>query len=143
MDNNAVENYNSDYRYYSGTDGYPLNYNRALECFLKAAEAGVSDAMNYLGIMYKNGNGVMKNSRTAADWYYRALKADPKNAYAAHNLGVMYYNGEGVPRDIGKAFGFFKSSARLGLGNKTAVYPDSCYMTGLILRQYNQGTMLF
>ena len=48
----------------------------------------------------------------------------------------MYYNGSGVPRDCVKAYQFFKSSVELGLGNTTGIYPDSCFMTGLILMEF-------
>lgn len=136
MSQDAIEIYNQGYHYYTGTDGYPLNYNKALECFQKAADLGNSSAMNYLGVMYRNGKNVQKNTQIAADWYYKAIKADNGNAYAAHNLGCLYYDGDGVPKDLNKAFEFFKASVDLGLGNKTSIYPNSCYMAGLIMMNH-------
>lgn len=136
MSQESVEFYNQGYWYYTGTNGFPLNYNKALESFRRAAELGNADAMNYLGVMYQYGKNVIRDTRIAADWYYKAIKADNGNAYAAHNLGVLYYNGDGVPRDMVKAFQFFKASVDLGLGNTTSVYPQSCYMAGVIAMEH-------
>lgn len=136
MSQESVEFYNQGYWYYTGTNGFPLNYNKALEFFRKAADLGNADAMNYLGVMYQYGQNVIKNAKTAADWYYKAIQTDNGNAYAAHNLGGLYYHGDGVPKDMVKAFQFYKASVDLGLGNTTSVYPQSCYMAGLIAMIY-------
>lgn len=136
MSQESVELYNQGYWYYTGTNGFPLNYNKALDFFKKAAVLGNTDAMNYLGVMYQYGKNVIKNTSIAADWYYKAIQADNGNAYAAHNLGGLYYHGDGVPKDMVKAFHFYKAAVDLGLGNITSVYPQSCYMTGVIAMQY-------
>lgn len=129
----ANELYNLGYYHYTGQNGYPFNYEKAYDYFMQAATVGSSAAMNYLGVMYQNGKGVSKNMQAAADWFYKAIKADNGNAYAAHNLGNLYYNGTGVPQDMNKAFQFFEASVNLGLGNTHSVYPNSCYMAGLIM----------
>lgn len=136
MSQDAIEIYNEGYYYYTGTEGYPLNYNKALECFQKAAELGVSHAMNYLGIIYKNGDLVSQNYRLAVDWFYKAIQADPQNAHAAFNLGRMYYDGMGVEKDMDKAYKFCKAAVDLGLGNTHSAYSMSCYMTGCILIEH-------
>lgn len=136
MSQDAIEIYNQGYCYYTGTDGYPLNYRKALECFQKAAELGVSHAMNYLGLIYEEGEIVAQNHRVAVDWFYKAVQADSGNAHAAYNLGRMYYNGFGVAKDIAKAYQFCKSAVDLGLGNTHSAYPESCYLTGCILIEY-------
>ena len=61
MDNNAILLYNEGYRYYTASDGYPLNYKRAYEYFQRSAALGYGDAINYLGCMYLDGEGVEKN----------------------------------------------------------------------------------
>lgn len=136
MSQDTIEIYNEGYCYYTGTDGYPLNYNKALECFQKAAELGSSHAMNYLGLIYESGQIVAQNYRIAVDWFYRAIQADSGNAHAAYNLGRMYYNGFGVQKDLQKAFDFCKSAVMLGLGNTNSAYPQTCYLTGCILLEY-------
>lgn len=140
MSQEAIDIYNQGYYYYTGTNGFPLNYNKALDYFKKAAELGNADAMNYLGVMYQYGQNVIKNTTTAADWYYKAIQADNENAYAAHNLGGLYYNGDGVPKDMVKAFQFYKASVDLGLGNTTSIYPKSCYMAGLIAMEHYKNS---
>lgn len=136
MSQDAIQIYNQGYCYYTGSEGYPLNYNKALECFKKAAELGVSHAMNYLGLIYEDGEIVEQNYRIAVDWFYRAIQADSGNAHAAYNLGRMYYNGTGVEKDMTKAYQFCKAAVDLGLGNKHSVYPQSCYLTGCILIEH-------
>lgn len=136
MSQDAIEIYNQGYCYYTGTDGYPLNYHKALEYFQKAAELGVSHAMNYLGLIYDSGEIVTQNHKIAVDWFYKAIQADPKNALAAYNLGTMYYNGTGVKKDMAKAYQFCKAAVDLGLGNTHSAYPKSCYLTGCILMEH-------
>lgn len=136
MSQDAIDIYNQGYCYYNGTDGYPLNYHKALECFKKAADLGFSHAMNYLGIIYENGEIVPQDYRVAVDWFYRAIKADCENALAAFNLGRMYYFGKGIEKDMPKAYRFFKASVDLGLGNKHSAYPESCYFAGCVLCEY-------
>ena len=48
------------------------DYKQALEWFLKAAEAGSSDAMNRIGDMYDHGQGVLRDVTQAAHWHNRA-----------------------------------------------------------------------
>lgn len=136
MSEGGINLYNEGYCYYTGEEGYPLNYRKALECFQKAADLGVSPAMNYLGMMYEDGEIVSQDWKLAVDWYYKALQADSKNVYAAYNLGRMYYNGQGVRTDMGKAYDFFNAVVNLGRGNTHSVYPQSCYMTGCILVEH-------
>lgn len=136
MSQNAIELYNQGYFYYTGTEGYPFSYSKAFECFKQAAELGESNSMNYLGLMYEDGEGVPQNQRIAVDWYYRAIQADSKNAIAAYNLGRMYYNGAGIEADMAKAYQFCKAAVDLGLGNKHSAYPQSCYLTGCIILEY-------
>ncbi len=136
MDNNAIRIYNDGYYYFKGKNGYPLDYNKALECFNQAAKLGVSDAMNYLGIMYFDGTGVEKNYSLAAAWFVKAIQTDSGNAHAAYNLGRMYYLGVGVNRDMVMAYNLCEAAVKLGLGNTHSSYPQSCYLTGCILLEH-------
>lgn len=136
MAQESVILYNQGYCYYTGTNGFPLNYYRALDCFKKAAALGNSSAMNYLGVMYQYGQNVNQDFNAAADWYYKALQADNRNAYAAHNLAGLYYYGNGVQKNLAKSYELYKAAVNLGAGNTTTIYPNSCYMTGLILLTY-------
>ena len=58
-----------------------------------AAEAN-ADGQYLLGVLYENGEGVNRDTATAAGWYQRA--SDQDHGEAQLNLGVLYENGEGV-----------------------------------------------
>ena len=50
----------------------------------------------HLGQMYRGGQGVPKDYKTAVRY---TLAAEQGNADAQFNLGLMYDNGNGVPED--------------------------------------------
>lgn len=51
-------------------------YGEAMEWFLKAAEAGYTDAMMLIGRMYEDGLGVEQDYDKAMEWYANADEAD-------------------------------------------------------------------
>ena len=53
-----------------------------------AAEKGNVRAQAWLGMMYRDGQGVEKNFKEAFKWFRKA--ADQGNASAQYNLGMMY-----------------------------------------------------
>lgn len=61
------------------------------------AEQGNAFAQFNLGLMYYNGEGVIKDYREAVRWWRKA--AEQGDADAQYNLGVMYHNGHGVLQD--------------------------------------------
>ena len=63
-----------------------------------AAEQGDAEAQLRLGVMYANGEGVLKDPAEAIRWY--RLAAEQGHASAQYNLGVMYANGQGGPQDF-------------------------------------------
>jgi TPR repeat protein len=69
-----------------------------LELFQKAAAAGNTDAMNQVGVMYRDGLGAGQDYSTARDWFQKA--ADAGNNLAMNNLGVLYETGKGVVQDM-------------------------------------------
>ena len=144
MSENRIDLYNLGYYHYTGTNGYPLNQKKAFDFFSRSAELGLSEAMNYLGVMYQRGENVMQNYKTAADWYSKAIQADNGNALAAHNLGCLHYFGNGVPQNMDKAFELFQTSINLGRNKRHVRYANSCYMAGLIMMNHlknNRGSI--
>ncbi len=126
------------YWHYYGKEGYPLDHNKAMEYFLKAAKYGDSQAMDFLGSIYEAGEVTEKNYEIAADWYKKSFTMSKTNARAAYNLGRMYYNGTGVTKDLDKAYEYIETSVRLGIRNRYPFYPHACYLTGnLLLNHYN------
>jgi uncharacterized protein len=67
----------------------------------KRAEAGSAHEQCLLGLMYDNGEGVLKDDAEAVKWY--RLAAEQGFAPAEFNLGYMYYNGTGVPKNYDEA----------------------------------------
>ena len=62
--------------------------------------------------MYENGNGVIPDQNTAAQWYMRA--AESGYAPSADNLGYLYTTGKGVKRDYRMAIKWFSVAADQG-----------------------------
>ena len=63
--------------YFSGSPGVPKDMYKALELYESAARRGDPRASFFVGQMYFFGDGVATNQREAADWFRRALPADP------------------------------------------------------------------
>ena len=88
------------------------------------ADQGNASAQTLLGLMYANGEGVLKDDKQAVKWYQKA--ADQGDADAQYNLGWAYASGEGVLKDLSKAKYWIKkayenpdaSASILGLAEK-------------------------
>ncbi len=73
------------------------------------AEAGDAGAQFNLGVMYANGEGVVKDQVQAVKWYRKA--AEQGYADAQVNLGTAYWMGTGVPKDLVQAHVWINISA--------------------------------
>ena len=73
------------------------DYATALQEWTPLAKQGNASAQYNLGQMYRDGEGVPKNDKTAVKWY--ALAAEQGVADAQYSLGQMYANGDGVPEN--------------------------------------------
>jgi len=62
-----------------------------------AAQGGAPDAQLALALRYINGDGVLQNHATAAQWLTAAAQAG--NAEAQNRLGQLYFEGLGVAHD--------------------------------------------
>jgi hypothetical protein len=62
--------------------------------------------------MYRTGNGVPKDYKTALKWY--RIATERGNAGSAITLGLMYNNGDGVPKDYKEAEKWFRLAAEQG-----------------------------
>lgn len=70
-----------------GYDSIPADTARSLSLLRRAAEAGLPEARNYLGFLFRNGNMVKADPDSAVYWLSRAADAgDPR---AAHNLAYL------------------------------------------------------
>ncbi len=92
--------------------GKPSNnkneYKKSFECHQKAAQKGVADSHNSLGLLYQDGMGVERDSGKAMYHFQRAIELDsgkekfkqmqmngiyylPVFPHATLNLGILYY----------------------------------------------------
>ena len=84
------------------------------------AEQGDAEAQYFLGLMYRNGQGVPQDYAEAVQWYRKA--AEQGDATAQLSLGLMYGMGQGVPRDLTQAHMWLNLAAsRFPLGVKRDV----------------------
>lgn len=89
------------------------DYDNALPVFRSAAEAGNAEAQMYLGRMYANGQGVLKDDAQALIWSRKA--ADGGNLRALATIGVMYEAGRGgLGKDELEALKYYRKAADAG-----------------------------
>ncbi len=80
--------------------------------FLLDANSGEPAAQNQMGIRYRDGKGVSKNTSQAIYWFNQA--AAQGYASAQFNLGVLYSSGKLVPPDYGAAVKWYRLAAEQG-----------------------------
>ena len=81
----------------------------------KRAEAGDAAAQFTLGVMYKRGEGVAKDSNIAVKFFH--LGALQGNADAQYSLGGMYAFGDGLEKDLVQAHVWYNIAAAKGHEN--------------------------
>ena len=109
---------------HSQSDDYQLGLNyskngdnkKALLYFSKAAKKGNDKAQYELGLMYKMGRGVNRNTPEAIKWWLKS--ANQGNVDALCALGWMYDSGDGVNEDNVEAKKWYLKAAEQG--NATA-----------------------
>lgn len=89
------------------------NYKKALAMLQKAADQGVSDAYNILGILYDNGQGVKKNAGKAVELFGKA--AEMNSSWGAYNLAQCYETGDGIQQDDAKALEWYAEAGKRGI----------------------------
>lgn len=88
------------------------NFKEAYTWFFKAAEQGNTKAQYWLGVMYKNGEGVEKDSVEAFRWYRKA--AEQGDVGMQNHLGYWYSVGKGVEKDYAEAVKWYRKAAEQG-----------------------------
>ena len=84
----------------------------ALRVLKNAADSGDVNAQYYLGVMFRDGQGVWQDYAQAVAWFRKA--AIQGNTNAQNNLGVMYLDGQGVDQDYVQAVAWFRKAADRG-----------------------------
>lgn len=113
--------YEEGKRYYRGSEGRVRDYEAAVRWFKAAADKGMAEAQNALGVCYFEGQGVEIDYDEAVRLFKAA--AEKGNHHAQNNLASRYYKGEGVLLDYEKAVYWYEKAA----------------MNGNIYAQYNLG----
>ena len=89
------------------------NYAAALEILLPLAEKGDAMAQNTVGLLYREGVGVVKDEKAALHWLRRS--AAQGNVFAQNNLGFMYMDGRGgVAKDEREGVAWHRKAAAQG-----------------------------
>ena len=86
------------------------DYATALKKFEPLAESGHIESQHYLGVIYEEGRGVVKNAKAAIKWYLKAAQQGHTKAQRA--LGLMYTYGS--ERDDTKAIMWYTKAAEQG-----------------------------
>ncbi len=89
------------------------DYATALTELRPLAEQGDSTAQYYLGVMYKEGQGVTANDALSQQWLTKS--AENGEAQAQMMLGMMYHFGSGVEEDMDTARKWYQLAADQGL----------------------------
>lgn len=76
------------------------------------------NALNSLGVRYKNGTGVSKDLKRAYEYISRS--AELNNPYAAYNMGLAYEHGDYVWENLKKALTYYKQAEELGYKDAAA-----------------------
>jgi len=92
--------------------------------YQKAAEQGNADAQLMLGVMYRNGRGVLQSEAKAAQWFQKA--AEQGNADAQLMLGVMHLIGQALNSNQQAGCNFLRASAEQGRTDALDLYNDFC-----------------
>lgn len=93
----------------------------------KLAEADDAQAMNNLGVLYDQGQGVEPDTGRALHWFARSAKAGHPSGMS--NYGRMLEQGRGMPANPAEAARWFDLAARQG-------QPEAQYNLGLL---YERG----
>ena len=88
------------------------SYEKSVELFREAAEAGYAASENDLGNCYRLGNGIEQSYDDAFHWYAKA--AEQGYCPALHNMGLCYENGYGVEQSKEEAVKWYKLAAEQG-----------------------------
>ena len=89
-----------------------VDYQQALRWYRAAAEQGLAEAKNSLGVMYEDGLGVQRDYAQAAHWFQAA--AQQGDAAGEYDLATLYAAGRGVPLDYVSAYVWYGLAASAG-----------------------------
>ena len=113
------------------------SYKAALNLFEPLAKQGNARAKFYLGLMYANGQGVLRDDRKGAEWTFAAAKQG--YAGAQFNLGTIYRTGQGAAKNSKKSFYWYAKAAEKGHIKATYYVGLSYYLGEGVLKDEQKG----
>ena len=84
--------------YCDGEDGFPQDYDKAFELFVRAGDLGYTKAYCDVGYAYSNGEGVERDVKKANHYY--KLAAMRGNVISRYNLGVVEWEAGNMNRAL-------------------------------------------
>lgn len=118
--------------------GVAQSFNKAVDCFFRAAMEGNSLAQYNLGVCYYNGQGVHPSYEKAVKWYLQgAERGDPSSLF---NLGICFVKGQGLLKSYKNGAFCYQLAAEQG--EASAQYQlGVCYYNGQgVPKCYQQAT---
>lgn len=100
------------YNYQHGLKNLSLDLEEAIKWYEMAAEHNDPNAMNNLGLMYKNGEGVKQEYKKAISLLKQSSNLN--NKYALSNLAYMHLFGQGTEKNPNKAIELYIKSGEAG-----------------------------
>jgi hypothetical protein len=98
----------------------------AMQWAHRAADAGNTDAMDFVGHAYLRGSAIKGNPEIAFGYFKAAAK---ESAQGAFNLGQCYFGAQGTEQDVAKALEYWKKAAEKGHG-RAASSAAMAYFSG-------------
>ncbi len=100
--------------FYAGVAAYERgDFVTAYREFQPLAQQGVASAQYNLGLIYRDGSGVVQDYVEAVKWFRRA--AEQGVPRAQNELGDMYNDGKGVPQNYPEAVKWYRLAAEKGV----------------------------
>ncbi len=88
------------------------DYSQAFQQCKALADQGRAKAQNKLGLMYREGLGVVQNYQHATNWFRKS--ATQGDAEGQYHLGESYNYGQGVTQDLVLAYMLYNLAAATG-----------------------------
>ena len=111
-----------------GNNGFGItDDNKALKCFILAAEENSSEALYYLGELYSNSKQIPHDLKKALRYYQKSAELDYDEAQL--KLGEEYITSRTgiVEKDLYESMKWFRKAAEQG--NPTAIYAMTIILT--------------
>lgn len=98
--------------YFGALGGETLDYAKAMDYYMQAADFDYAPAQAQIALMYQEGYGVDVNYEMAMEWNNRA--AQQGNAQGQAQIGYLYHMGLGVTQNLDEAGRWYSRAADQG-----------------------------